>query len=43
MADQYALGSEFGVSGTPAIIYENGFLQAGYLPAEEMARRLGVN
>ena len=42
VAEQYGMGGAFGVSGTPAIIYENGYLQAGYLPAEEMARRLGV-
>jgi thiol:disulfide interchange protein DsbC len=42
VATQYALGDEFGVSGTPAVVYENGFLQAGYLPAADMAERLGV-
>ena len=43
MAAQFAMGDDFGVSGTPAVIYENGILQAGYLPAAEMARRLGLN
>jgi thiol:disulfide interchange protein DsbC len=43
VAKQYALGDEFGVTGTPAIVYENGTLQAGYLPALEMAARLGLN
>ncbi len=39
----YALGQDFGVTGTPAIVYENGTLQSGYLPAQEMARQLGIN
>ena len=43
VAAQYALGGKFGVSGTPAIILEDGTLQPGYLPATEMARRLGIN
>ena len=43
VAEHYAMGDSFGVTGTPAVIYEDGSLQAGYLPAEEMARRLGIN
>lgn len=43
VAAQLEIGGAFGVTGTPAIIYENGYLQSGYLPADEMARRLGVN
>lgn len=43
VASQYALGDAFGVTGTPAIVYENGTLQSGYLPADQMAIRLGVN
>ena len=43
VAEQYAMGDAFGVTGTPAIVYEDGTLQAGYLPAAEMARRLGIN
>ncbi len=42
VAKQYSMGDEFGVTGTPAIIYETGYLQSGYAPAAEMARRLGV-
>ena len=42
VAQQYSMGDEFGVTGTPAIIYETGYLQSGYAPAAEMARRLGV-
>lgn len=40
VADQYALAAEFGVNGTPAVLYENGTLQDGYLPAAETARRV---
>ena len=43
VAEQYAVGDVFGVTGTPAIVYEDGTLQAGYLPAAEMVRRLGIN
>ena len=39
----YSMGDAFGVTGTPAVVYENGTLQAGYLPAVDMARRLGIN
>ena len=42
VAQQYELGAQLGIAGTPAIIFENGYLLAGYLPAEEMARRLGL-
>ena len=42
VAAQYALGAEFGVNGTPAVFYEDGTLQSGYLPAEDMAIRLGL-
>ena len=43
VAAHYALGDQFGVTGTPAIFFEDGRLQPGYLPAQEMARRLGIN
>ena len=42
VAQQYELVKRMGINGTPAVIYESGELQAGYLPAEEMARRLGL-
>ena len=41
--EHYAMGDAFGVTGTPAVVYEDGTLQAGYLPALDMARRLGIN
>jgi thiol:disulfide interchange protein DsbC len=43
IAAQYALGDSFGVTGTPAVVYEDGTLQSGYLPADQLAQRLGIN
>lgn len=39
---EYRLGAEVGVTGTPAIVVEDGRLFPGYLPADELASRLGV-
>jgi len=36
VAEEYALGREFAIRGTPAIITERGDLIGGYLPAEEL-------
>ena len=38
--DHYVLGQEIGLTGTPAIVLENGRLIAGYLPAEQLALQL---
>lgn len=38
---EYRLGAQLGVTGTPAIFVEDGRLFPGYLPAEELARRIG--
>ena len=35
-ADQYALGVQFGVSGTPAIVLSNGYVVPGYQGPQEM-------
>ncbi len=43
VAAQLAMVDQLGLSGTPAIFYEDGTLQPGYLPAPELARRLGLN
>ncbi|MBQ75170.1 MAG: protein-disulfide isomerase [Gammaproteobacteria bacterium] len=43
VAEQYALGNQVGVTGTPALIFEDGTLLPGYLPAEELVNRLGIN
>ncbi len=36
----YALGQEVGLSGTPAIVLENGTLIGGYVPADVLAEQL---
>ncbi len=40
IASQYNLTREFGLSGTPALILEDGELLAGYLPAERLVEHL---
>lgn len=42
VADQYQLGQEVGVTGTPAIVTASGQLFPGYLPAAELAARIGI-
>lgn len=42
VAEQYQLGRELGVTGTPSIVLSDGTLQPGYLPAQKMAERLGI-
>jgi thiol:disulfide interchange protein DsbC len=39
---QMSLGEQMGVTGTPALILENGTLVPGYHPAKELARLMGV-
>ena len=42
--DQYFLGQQIGISGTPAIITSDGRLFPGYLPAGELSQRIfGMN
>lgn len=38
----YNVGREIGVTATPAIIFESGELQLGYLKAADLAERLGL-
>ena len=38
--DQYFLGQQIGISGTPAIITSDGRLFPGYLPAAELSKRI---
>ena len=40
VADQYQLGREVGVTGTPAIVLEDGTIMPGYVPAETLAKYL---
>jgi thiol:disulfide interchange protein DsbC len=42
VAAHYKLGQQIGVNGTPAIILDSGELWPGYIPAQELAKRLGV-
>jgi thiol:disulfide interchange protein DsbC len=42
VAEQYNLGREMGVNGTPAIVLEDGRLLPGYMPAKELAKAVGV-
>lgn len=39
---EFALGGRIGVTGTPALITASGELIPGYMPAAELAQRLGV-
>ena len=40
IADQYELGREVGVTGTPAILTSDGTLIPGYMPPEQLRQRL---
>lgn len=42
VASQLDLGREVGVTGTPAIVLEDGRLLPGYMPAEQLASALGI-
>ncbi|WP_148861923.1 DsbC family protein [Marinobacter fonticola] len=42
VADQFRLGGEVGVTGTPAIILEDGNMIRGYVPADRLAQGLGL-
>jgi thiol:disulfide interchange protein DsbC len=40
---QFAIGRQVGVSGTPAIVTAKGELFPGYIPAPQLAQRLGID
>jgi thiol:disulfide interchange protein DsbC len=40
IAEQYQLGMELGVTGTPALLTHNGQLIPGYVPPEQLRQRL---
>ena len=42
VADQYRLGQQVGVRGTPALVLESGELLPGYIAADALAKRMGV-
>jgi thiol:disulfide interchange protein DsbC len=41
--DNYAIGRDVGLSGTPAIIFDDGTLISGYLPPDQLKARLEQN
>jgi thiol:disulfide interchange protein DsbC len=43
VADQFTLGQKVGVSGTPALVLESGELVPGYMPADALVKRIGIN
>jgi thiol:disulfide interchange protein DsbC len=43
VADQYLLGQQVGINSTPNLVTESGELIRGYVPAKELASRLGIN
>ena len=43
IAKQYQLGVESGIQGTPAIIFPDGKMVPGYLPAKRLAAMLGID
>jgi len=40
ITDHYTLGRDVGLTGTPAIVFDDGTLVSGYLPPEALASRL---
>ena len=42
VAKEFKLGNEVGVTGTPSLVYADGSMQPGYVPAIVLAQRLGV-
>jgi thiol:disulfide interchange protein DsbC len=42
VAEQFQLGGLMGINSTPSLIYDDGRLDPGYLPAEKLAAKLGV-
>ena len=43
VAEQFALGQQVGVRGTPALVLESGQMLPGYLSADDLVARLGIN
>lgn len=41
--DHYVIGRDVGLSGTPAIVFDDGTLIAGYVPPDQLAIRLEQN
>ncbi len=43
VADQFMLGQKAGVNGTPALVLESGRLLPGYMTADVITERMGIN
>jgi len=43
VADQFMLGQQAGVNGTPALVLQSGQLVPGYLSAADLTQRMGLN
>lgn len=43
VAEQYMLGQQMGVTGTPALVLESGQMLPGYMSAENLTTRMGIN
>ena len=43
VAEQFVLGQQAGVRGTPALVLESGEMVPGYLSADDLVTRLGIN
>ena len=42
VAAQYQLGGTMGVNSTPSLVFEDGSMNPGYLPAASLAEKLGL-
>ena len=42
VAAQFEMGQKMGISGTPSIVLNDGRLLPGYMPAKDLAKRLGI-
>lgn len=42
VAAQYELGGRLGINSTPSMIYDDGTLARGYMPAADLAQALGI-
>ena len=42
VAREYELGQQVGLTGTPAIVLEDGSLLAGYVTADQLGEVLGI-
>ena len=40
MQDHYGIGRDIGLSGTPAIVFDDGTLISGYVPPDQLKAQL---